>query len=145
MVGQPLPGPKNGTNRPPVKVGRTVRIPTLSHLDGEKPQDEPPCSSSLLGRSKLLLPRRQPIGRAVVGDLLDLFTQTQLIKIVVQEQEPVASLARSGSRMTNPVQQFAGDSLDLCMAIRFLLAEHMPDGHQQLAGNGDNRLLFANA
>jgi hypothetical protein len=32
----------------------------------------------------------------------------------------------------------------LCMAIRFLLAEHMPDGHEQFPRNGDNRLLFAN-
>ena len=30
------------------------------------------------------------------------------------------------------------------MAISFLLIEHMPDGHQQLAGNGHDRFLFAN-
>ncbi len=47
--------------------------------------------------------------------------------------------------MTNPVQQCAGDGLDLCMAIRFLLAEYMPDGHEQFPRNGHNRLLFANA
>ena len=119
--------------------------PSRLTLTEKKQLNEPPCSSSLLSRSKLLLPRRQPIGRAVVVDLLDLFTQTQLIKVVVQEQEPVASLARSGSRMTNPVQQFAGDSLDLCMAICFLLAEDMPDNYKQFPRNGDNRFLFANA
>jgi len=108
-------------------------------------QDEPPCSSLLLGRSKLLLPRRESIGRAVVGDLLNLFTQTQLVKIVVQEQESVAFLAGSGSRLTNPVQQFAGDCLDLRMAIRFLLIEDMPDRHEQLSSHSNNRLLFANA
>ncbi len=70
--------------------------------------------------------------RAVVGDLLNLFTQTQLVKIVVQEQEPVAFLAGSGSRMTNPVEQFAGDGLDLCMAIRFLLAEDMEDSSRAI-------------
>ena len=75
----------------------------------------------------------------MVVDLLDLFTQPKLIKIVVQEQEPVAFLARDGSRMTNPVQQFPGDGLDLCMAICFLLAEYMPDGHEQFPRNGDNR------
>jgi hypothetical protein len=57
----------------------------------------------------------------VVVDLLDLFTQPKLIEIVIQEQEPVAFLARDSSRMTHPVQQCAGDSLDLCMAICFLL------------------------
>ena len=81
----------------------------------------------------------------MVVDLLDFFTQTQLVKILIQEQEPIAFLAGGGSRVANPVQQFAGDGLDLCMAIRFLLAEHMPDGHQQLAGNGHDRFLFANA
>ncbi|GHO88164.1 hypothetical protein KSZ_61700 [Dictyobacter formicarum] len=47
--------------------------------------------------------------------------------------------------MTNPVQQFAGDGLDLRMAIRFLLAEDMPDGHEQFSSHSNNRLLFANA
>jgi hypothetical protein len=57
----------------------------------------------------------------VVGDLLALFPHPKLIKRVVPEQEPVAFLARDGSRMPHPVQQFAGDSLDLCMAICLLL------------------------
>ncbi len=75
----------------------------------------------------------------MVVDLLDLFTQPKLIKIVIQEQEPVAFLAGDGSRMTHPVQQCAGDGLDLCMAIRFLLAEDMPDGHEQFPRNGHKR------
>jgi hypothetical protein len=35
--------------------------------------------------------------------------------------------------MTNPVQQFAGDSLNLCMAICFLLAEHMEDSSRAIS------------
>jgi len=79
----------------------------------------------------------------VVGDLLNRFTQPKLVKIAVQEQEPVASLAWSGSRLTNPVQQCAGDRLDLCMAICFLLAEDMPDDYEQFSRTGHKRFLFA--
>ena len=79
----------------------------------------------------------------MVGDLLDLFSQTQLVKILIQEQEPVAFLAGGGSRLTNPVQQCAGDRLDLCMAICFLLAEDMPDDYEQFSRTGHKRFLFA--
>ena len=91
------------------------------------------------------MPLRQPIGGSLVLDLLDLFTQTQLVKIVVQEQEPVAFLARRGSRLTNLVQQFSRHRLDLCMAIGFLLAQDMPDDDEQFSRNGHNRFLSANA
>ena|GEM_PF-5942037 len=102
-------------------------------------RDESHCSSLGLGRSELLLPLRLPVGGSLVLDLLDLLTQTQLVKIVVQEQESVASLARSGSRATNPVQQFTRHRLDLRMAIGFLLAQDMPDDDEQFSCNGHNR------
>ena len=96
-------------------------------------------SGPFLCFSERLLPQGQSIGGPVELDFLHFFAQPKLVKIVVQEQEPVAPLARSGPRLANPVQQFAGDSLNLCMAIRFLLAEDMPDGNAQFPRNGHNR------
>ncbi len=106
---------------------------------------EPHCSSLLLCGSEQLLSRRQPIGGPLVLDLLYFFTQPELVEVLIQEQEPIALFAWGGSSVANPVQQFAGNSLDLRMTIRFLLAEHMPNGHEQFSSHGDNRLLPPNA
>ncbi len=45
----------------------------------------------------------------------------------------------------NPIHQLACERLGISMAISFLLGQHMPHGDQQLAGNGDDRFLFADA
>ena len=45
----------------------------------------------------------------------------------------------------NPIHQLASDGLRLCIGISFLLNQDMPNGDQQFACNGDNRLLFADA
>ena len=47
--------------------------------------------------------------------------------------------------MGNPVHQLAGDRLCLSVAIGLLLSEDMPNGDQQFASNGNNRLLFTDA
>jgi hypothetical protein len=54
-------------------------------------------------------------------DFLYPLTQPKLVKIVIQEQKSVAFFAGNGPCMTNPVQQCARHSLDLRMAIGFLL------------------------
>jgi len=57
----------------------------------------------------------------VVGDLLTLFTQPKLVKIVIQEEQSIAFFAGNGPCMTHPVQQCARHRLDLRMALGFLL------------------------
>src|SRR5438128_5607545 len=137
---------KNGTDSPRIKaVSLCECTRCLTLTENKESLYQLLCLSLLLCRSQQFLPRRQMVRRAVVVDLFYLFTSSELVEIVIQEQEPVAFLAGGGSRTTNPVQQFARHCLDLRMAINFLLTEHMPDRHQQLASNSHNCLLFANA
>lgn len=99
---------------------------------------------SLLCSSQQLLPQRQTIRLSVVVDLFSLFTQTELVEILIQKQQSISFLVWRCSRMGNPIHQFASHGLDLCVAVSFLLAEYMPNRHQQLASDGHNGLLLAN-
>lgn len=73
------------------------------------------------------------------------FSQSQLIQVVTQERGLGTSFARSRATARSPAKQCAGDGLHVSRDISRLPAEHMPDGHQQLAGDGNNRLVFADA
>lgn len=83
--------------------------------------------STLLCCSKQFLPQRQPIGRSIVVYFLHFFAQSELVEVLIQEQEPITILAQRCSSVTDPVEQLTSDCLDLRVAIRFLVAEHMPD------------------
>src|SRR6185437_16215022 len=126
----PLPGPETAQTAHLSRLKERWVYPCRLTLTEKKPLNEPRGSFLLLCGSEQLLSGRQPIGGPFVLDFLYSFAQPKLVEILIQEQEPIAPFAWRGSSMANPVQQFAGDGLDLCMAIRFLLAEHMPDGHE---------------
>src|SRR5215469_12667974 len=141
---------KNGANPPESRPGNEAkpkglalteksRQKTVSHLRGTlRP-------GPFLCFSEHLLPQGQTIGGPAVLDLLHLFAQPKLVEVLIQEKEPVALFAWCGSSVTDPIQQFASHRLNVRVGIGFLVSQYMPNRDEQLARNGHNRLLFANA
>src|SRR6266516_177257 len=65
--------------------------------------------------------------------------------MLIQQEKAITMLARGDTLMGNPVHQLASNGLCLRIGIGLLLGQDMPNGNQQFARNGDDRLLLPNA
>ncbi len=99
----------------------------------------------LLGLSSFRVRIFEAIEATAVVNCFQTFSKPQLIQVVTQEHSLRAAFAGSCATARGPAKQHAGNGLHIGMDISTPSTKHVPDGHQQLTGDGNNGLGFANA
>jgi hypothetical protein len=98
----------------------------------------------LLGLSSFWVRIFEAIEATTVVNFFQAFSKSELIQVVTLEHSLRAAFAGSCATAGGPAKQRAGNGLHVGMDISRLLTELVPDGHQQLTGDGNNRFGFAN-